>query len=180
MTSSGKQITSDSCSMRKTVLSLAFGLPFDMRSGLDCSNVITRHCNPTTFFRFAFILSLKFGVLIIPMALGCLFILTDTPLAVRIITQYFPGRKKIDMGGQGGDTLEEDGMAEDGPALEGPADDEDFIRVEVVVVDPATIVDPADGLKVQEKMRAGVLLCVEFCNAVEADGLEEFNPDDDG
>ena len=37
------------------------------------------------------------------------------------------------------------------------------IRSEVVVVDPATIVDPADGLKVQEKMRAGVLLCVEFC-----------------
>ena len=90
-----------------------------------------------------------------------------------LIVQYFPGKKKEDVGGQGGDTLEEvmaedqaeedpveedpaeDGPAEDlaeedpaedGPALEGPADD-----VEVVEVDP---VNPAIGW-VKEKLRKG-------------------------
>ena len=88
-----------------------------------------------------------------------------------LIVQYFPGMKKTDVGGQGGDTLEEvmaEDPAEDGPALEleGPADD----------VDP---VNPAVGW-VQEKVRKGALLCVEFCNVAEADGLEESNPDNDG
>ena len=97
------------------------------------------------------------------------------PLAASsLIVQYFPGKKKEDVGGQGGDTLEEvmtEDPAEEGPALEGPADD-----VEVVEVDP---VNPAIGW-VKEKLRKGALLCVEFCNVAEADGLEEFNPDDDG
>jgi len=102
--------------------------------------------------------------------------------------------KKTDVGGQGGDTLEEvmaedlaeedpaeDGPAEDDPAEEDPAEDDPALEgpaddVEVVEVDP---VNPAIGW-VQEKLRKGALLCVEFCNVAEEDGLEKFNPDDDG
>ena len=147
---------------------------------------------------------------LIVMAVGLLVICTEVlPLAAMIlIVQYFPGMKKEDVGGQGGDTLEEvmaedqaeedpveDGPAEDGPAEDGPAEDgpaEDLAEedpaedgpalegpaddVEVVEVDP---VNPAIGW-VKERLRKGALLCVEVCNVAEADGLEEFNPDDEG
>ena len=88
------------------------------------------------------------------MAVALLVIYTEVlPLAAMcLIVQYFPGMKKADVGGQGGDTLEEvmtEDPAEEGPALEGPAEDR---PADVVVeVDP---VNPAIGW-VKEKLRKG-------------------------